>query len=526
MVESGQKAYKNRRYSADPAEEVKNREETVMKKLIVLLLALIILFPTVNAGDQIHVLGEDIAAEQKKDDRESVLLTWEMKKTVTLNVAGSKKGKTVPYSLTVGQILKLKTDAEKTVKWKSADESVVAVTGKDKATALKIGTVMLEGNDGSKKYKVKVTVNGVLSASTKKVSVKVGEEKKVRFTLNAPGAFLTYKIKNKKIVSAYWDPSWTHGNTIYLHLVGKKAGTTYVTVTNSYNNEKIKIKVTVKKASDSSKTKYRALLIGNSNYPRNPLPNHKTDVQAMKGLLTKSLTTKYTVTAKYDCSASSILSGIKSAFSGAKSNDVSLFYYGGHGLQYSGALCGVDGSYVYPNQLRDALLKVPGKVIVILECCHSGSMVSADSSDEKEADISAFNKAIVNALSNYTIPVVSESGSTPNDGELRESKFIVLTACQKYEESWNWWYYGSYADQSFGTFTKTMFNGLGCRWSSGIYSGSAPCDKNRDGIASLGECYTYIYNNASRLNQEMGGSNIQHCMYYGNKNYKLFTLKK
>jgi len=434
-----------------------------MKKLIAFLLALMILFPAANAGNQIRALGEEMTAEQERDGRNSVLPTTKPKKT---------------------------------------------------------GTVMPEGDDGTEKDQVK----GVMSASTTKVSVKAGEEKKVRFTLNAYG-YLSYDIKNEKIVSAYWDNDWD-GDTICLHLVGEKKGSTYVTVTNSYNNEKIRIKVKVKKASESKKTKYRALLIGNSHYPRNPLPNHKTDVQAMKALLTNSLTTKYTVTAKYDCSAGSILDGIQKAFSGAKSGDVSLFYYGGHGQEYDGALCGTDGSRVYPDQLRDALLSVPGKVIVILDCCHSGSMVTANSSGEEESDVSDFNKAIINAFSGYTIPVITENGDTPNDGELRDSKFIVLTACEKYEESWNWWYDNGYTDRDFGTFTKTMFNGLGCRWSSGRYSGSAPCDKNRDGIASLGECYSYIYQNASRLNQEMGQGNIQHCMYFGNKSYQLFPLKR
>ncbi len=492
-----------------------------MKKLLALLVAMMILFPAVNAGYPIRALGEEADTELKMNAVETVLPAKELKQTVTLNVADSKNRTAEACSLTVGQTLKLKTSSKKTVKWTSGDKSIVEITGKNKATAKKAGTVVLKGNDGSKKYKVKVTVNGVLSASTKKASVKVDAEKKVRFTLNAYGS-LTFKIKNEKIVSAYWDDQWTDGNKINLHLVGKKAGTTYVTVTNSYNSEKIKIKVTVKKAAGTPK--YRALLIGNSNYSTNPLPNHKTDVAAMKGLLTKSLTTKYTVTTKYDCSANSILRGIKSAFSGAKAGDVSLFYYGGHGLLYSGALCGVDDSRLTPEQLRNALLKVPGKVIILLECCASGAMIT-DNSEDEEPDISDFNKEIVNAFSDYTIPVVSEDGSTVNDGELRQSKFVVLTACEKYEESWNWWYYGSKSDQSFGTFTKAMFNGLGCKWSSGVYSGSSPCDKNRDGVASLGECYSYIYNHASRLNEKMGGSNIQHCMYYGDKSYKLFRLK-
>ena len=371
-----------------------------------------------------------------------------------------------------------------------------------------------------------VAANWTMKASSKNVSVKVGQEKKVKFTFNEYGK-LRYKIKNTSIVDAYWDSEWD-GNTIRLHLVGKKKGSTTVTVTNTVNKAKIVIKVTVKKGTTStSGAKYRAVLIGNSNYwYENKLPNHKWDVTAMKGLLTKSLKTKYTVKDKYDCSASEILSAIRSGFSGAKDNDVSLFYYGGHGMQYDGSLCGVDNTFVSPTQLRDALLAVPGKVIVILECCHSGSMVKANGGAADLSTPKDFNDQVISAFSGYTI-AAQDGDAVANTGELRSSKFIVLTACEKYEESWNWWYYdSSWVDQSFGTFTKAMFNGLGCKWSTGVWTGSAPCDSNGDNVATLGECASYIRSHASAINREMGGSNEQHCASYGDKNFKLFQLTR
>jgi hypothetical protein len=522
-----------------------------MKKLVSVLLAFMILGSVLITSCFTGVLAE--TAEEENDTAELMGIDnpESMEKTVTLSVSGFRKNgngndqKAEKYSMYAGQELKLKTDSGKTVRWNSSDETVASVVGKNRIKALKAGKVTLEGKAGSKKYRVKLTVNGYVTASTKKVSMKVGSKKTVKITFPHTGT-VYWHVENPNIVRAAWDQKGFKNNVVKLHLTGLSKGTTYVTVTNNLNSDKVKIKVTVGEGSQkskkekkkkeeettSSKAKYRALLIGNSNYSRNPLPNHKWDVTAMKGLLTKSLKTKYSVNDKYDCSAGSILSAIRSTFSGAKERDVSLFYFAGHGGAYDGALYGVDNKYVYPSQLRDALLGIPGKVIVILECCHSGSMVTANGSDSPEETGSPddFNRAIVDAFSGYTIPIVSEDDEDSlkaNTGELRESKFIVLTACKKYEESWNWWYYDpSRVSQSFGTFTRTLFNGLGCSWSSGIFQGSAPCDSSKDGVASLGECYSYVKKHATGVNQQMGGYNVQTCMYYGSKNYKLFQLKR
>ena len=277
----------------------------------------------------------------------------------------------------------------------------------------------------------------------------------------------------------------------------------------------------------SSSAKYRALLIGNSDYKyENDLPNHKYDVKSMKALLGNTLKTKYKVTDKYDCTASDILSAISSAFSGATSKDVSLFYYAGHGVQNSGALEGIDGYCVYPDELRDALLNIPGKVIVILECCHSGAYITKDGTTVK-ADPAEFNQSIINAFSGYKTTLPDENGDEPKTGELMTDKFIVLTACEMYEESYNWWYFDQYGTvyDGFGTFTKALFKGLGCEWLTASFSGSAPCDSDGNRIATLRECRKYIGKWATSINDEMGTHNVQSCMSYGDSSYPLFRLK-
>lgn len=277
----------------------------------------------------------------------------------------------------------------------------------------------------------------------------------------------------------------------------------------------------------SSGATYRALLIGNSDYRyENDLPNHKYDVKSMKALLGTTLKTKYKVTDKYDCTASDMLSAIRSAFSGATEKDVSLFYFAGHGMQNSGAIEGTDGYCIYPDELRDALLEIPGQVIVLLECCHSGAYITRDGKSVK-ADPEMFNRKIINAFSGYRLALPADSEDDSKTGELMTDKFIVLTACSMYEESWNWWYYNGYGTvyDGFGTFTRALFNGLGCDWITASFSGSAPCDTDANGTATLNECKKYIGKWATSINDGMGTHNVQTCMSYGDSQYPLFRLK-
>jgi hypothetical protein len=72
---------------------------------------------------------------------------------------------------------------------------------------------------------------------------------------------------------------------------------------------------------------------------------------------------------------SAILNGIANAFSGVDSDDVSYFYFSGHGINSNGVsyLCPTNVSYHSPlsafistNELENALNAIPGTKVVIL----------------------------------------------------------------------------------------------------------------------------------------------------------------
>ena len=57
---------------------------------------------------------------------------------------------------------------------------------------------------------------------------------------------VSYSVSNSGIISCSWDDDWYKGGKeTYLYVTGERTGTTYITITNKYNNEKARIKVVV-----------------------------------------------------------------------------------------------------------------------------------------------------------------------------------------------------------------------------------------------------------------------------------------
>ena len=135
--------------------------------------------------------------------------------------------------------------------------------------------------------------------------------------------------------------------------------------------------------SDGTAT-YRALLIGNSVYAADEdvlpdLPSCKNDLTAMYFALQSGSIRYDRVTALSNKSAQGIASAVNSvALWGADDDDVTVFYYTGHG--YLNGLVGVnysetDGDGYSFSLLQSALGNVLGKVIVLLDSCYSGALV-------------------------------------------------------------------------------------------------------------------------------------------------------
>ncbi len=265
---------------------------------------------------------------------------------------------------------------------------------------------------------------------------------------------------------------------------------------------------------------YRALVIGESNYSQNPLSGCVNDMKAMRGML-KGLNRPFEVNAKANAKKSEIISGIRSTFADAMDNDVSLFYYSGHGVKASGvsdseynrmqgALVSVDMQYITMAELAQELSKVRGRVIVILDSCHSGASIMPTGGEED--DLQAFYADVIDAFSAYDLETSGSDGEKA--GELKQSKFIVIAAARINQSSYEGKYDGSGYAQ--GAFTAALIKGMGCRYLYGTYTGSMPADKDKDKKVTLKELYTYAYSQA-------GSWANQDAVHYGPDDEVLFA---
>lgn len=247
---------------------------------------------------------------------------------------------------------------------------------------------------------------------------------------------------------------------------------------------------------------YRALLVGNT-YPGelSELPGPDNDVYAMGKMLSLYSGTDYKVTKKINVSASTIKSSITSVLGGADANDVSIFYYSGHGTSY-GDLCGVGSTYVSVDELREWLDTVPGTKIVLLDCCYSGMHI------DKDASGSAFNRAVVNAF------------SWRSKDNLATDGYIVMTACNKKQTSAS---LGVRLDDDsviwFGAFTHALCYGSGYELIEGVTCTAwADASGNNDGKITLGEAYYNVVDTITNIWEVS-----QATQYFGSTSFVLWS---
>ena len=271
--------------------------------------------------------------------------------------------------------------------------------------------------------------------------------------------------------------------------------------------------------------KYRALLIGETDYPDNPLSGCVNDMTSMAGML-QGLSNGYVTTTLPNSTKDEILSAIGTVFADATGNDTSLFYYSGHGYGASstprhGALFPVDEQIITFSQLADALAQTNGRVIVILDSCFSGAAINkaAGSNMDTDANLQAYNQAVIAAFSGYYMAPdgTATRERTTKAGELAQSKFIVITASSQTETSLDGSFDGSYEWQ--GLFTAAFIQGMGCTYPNGAYSGSMPADTDHDDSITLGEIYRYTCDTTEYW------SDHQHAQCYGSDSEVLFLRK-
>lgn len=270
---------------------------------------------------------------------------------------------------------------------------------------------------------------------------------------------------------------------------------------------------------------YRALLIGNTyTGESNELPGCDNDVDGMRTMLGRMTATPYSVTVKKNIRAEEILSSISSTFGNASYNDVSLFYYSGHGANslgadgnptsYHAALVGTFQTYVSIARLKTELDKIPGKKVIIIDACHSGQFIARDGA-VTQVSSSAFNSQVVNLFANddqlsgdvsRTAVVLAEDGSEllseeapafidrADDTNFAKSGYYVITACRSEEKSVSTGYDSNgdgKIDRYFGLFTYGLCYGNGWNLARNSAISSLNADLNKDSKVTLYEAYVY-----------------------------------
>jgi len=242
---------------------------------------------------------------------------------------------------------------------------------------------------------------------------------------------------------------------------------------------------------------YRALCVGVGDYLYFPdacgnidLPAPPYDVDRMRQTLgyckfglsnTEFSTISYLKDAQ--TTKANILQKIAFTFSGTDSNDISYFYFSGHGMRYENTsyLCPTDVScyspldaYISVDELEQALSAIPGTKVVLLDSCHSGGFIGKGKEEENKIlkeELIDFNKDVIDIFS------LSESKSL-----LTTNKYKVLTSCHYYQVCYE---IVPVEGDPFGVFTTALCDGCG-------YYGSYPADTNLDTKVSLQEAYLYI----------------------------------
>ena len=270
---------------------------------------------------------------------------------------------------------------------------------------------------------------------------------------------------------------------------------------------------------------YRALLIGNTyTGESNELPGCENDVDGMRTMLGRMTATPYSVTVKKNIRAEEILSSISSTFGNASYNDVSLFYYSGHGANslgadgnptsYHAALVGTFQTYVSIARLKTELDKIPGKKVIIIDACHSGQFIARDGT-MTQVSSSAFNSQVVNLFANddqlsgdvsRTAVVLAADGSEllseeapafidrAGDTNFAKSGYYVITACRSEEKSVSTGYDSNgdgKIDRYFGLFTYGLCYGNGWNLARNSAISALNADLNKDSKVTLYEAYVY-----------------------------------
>jgi hypothetical protein len=376
------------------------------------------------------------------------------------------------------------------VTWSSSNTNVAVVdrlTGL--VTPLKPGTAVIQcrAADGTKKKAYcTVTVKPVLPAALilnqTTLPVNVGATATLNATISPADA------TDKRVTWSSSNPSvaTVSGGTV----TGRKFGKATITCRTRSGSVKAQCLVSV----GYYTTTFRALIVGQDTYASGDLDAPAIDVKLVNSMLVNSDFgggKGVNVTLKENLSTGSLRSALSQMASwGVDADDVTYFYYSGHGsYDDPGALVGTDGGTVSVDQVRSYLDKLPGTVVVMLDSCYSGWYIRNKSVVKAPAiDPNAVSSRVVSAFSAAGGGSALSAKTSLAASDTALGKYKILTACSSVESSY---IIDDDRYQGSSLFTYYLTTGGGVQAANWEAAATLPADENHNEIVSLYELYRY-----------------------------------
>ena len=267
-------------------------------------------------------------------------------------------------------------------------------------------------------------------------------------------------------------------------------------------------------ASDGVVT-YRAVVIGNTYAgTSNELNGPQNSIDSMEDML-KTLKVPYVEVSKIlNSTKRDMERAVAKVFSKADGDDLTLFYYTGHGAvaekdsfssqqYYDGALCFLDKrgtgiDYYAVSELKKLFDKYQGKKALILDCCGSGAFIQTQGLSafagtdndphmiRTDAEAEAFSESVAWIFSEGAYSKEDELLPKAMAGEFKDSDYYLICATKKGEYSYlipvqrnGSYYYG-------GVMTIGLLEGTGYEFMTG-WEDSMPADTDLDSRITLKE---------------------------------------
>jgi len=218
----------------------------------------------------------------------------------------------------------------------------------------------------------------------------------------------------------------------------------------------------------------RALVLGETSTIEVPIE----DVNAMEKVFSNQ---NFSEVVRFpDKTKAEIIAKMEELFKSSSESDVNYLYLTCHGGRDGRIYLGSDGLTFSGWELASLLKQYKGKFVVMVDCCYSGTIIDVGKSDEK---------AVSNSEERFDEQAFLAGFSTGNlaskNGEMLDSKFLVLCASWKGEKSYSLVGIGSLA---------TRYWAMGTGWDSLQNRMIWPmADTNTNGKITLEELYQYSY---------------------------------